>query len=84
MKIIWQPKATKQLKKIGDRTLQERLLAAARTLADFPKCANIKPLTNHAYTHRLRVGSWRLLFNTFEVINIISIEEVKKRDDHTY
>ncbi len=42
MKIIWQPKATKQLKKIGDRAIQERLLAAARTLADFPKCANVK------------------------------------------
>jgi mRNA-degrading endonuclease RelE of RelBE toxin-antitoxin system len=45
MKIVWQPKATKQLKKIGDRTIQERLLAAARTLADFPhfpQYANVK------------------------------------------
>ena len=84
MKVLWQPKAAKQLKKIGDRTIQERLLAAARTLGDFPKCANIKPLTNHDYTHRLRMGDWRLLFNAFEEISIISIEEVKKRDDRTY
>ena len=75
MKVLWQPKAVKQLKKIVDRTIQERLLAASRTLADFPGCANVKPLTNHAYTHRLRVGDWRVLF---------SIEEVKKRDDRTY
>lgn len=84
MKVLWQPKSVKQLKKIGDRTIQERLLAASRTLADFPGCANVKPLVNHAYTHRLRVGDWRLLFNAFEEISIISIEEVKKRDDRTY
>ena len=50
----------------------------------FPWCANVKSLTNHAYTHRLRVGDWRVLFNAFEEISIISIEEVKKRDDRTY
>jgi len=36
------------------------------------------------YTHRLRVGDWRLLFNAFEEISIVSIEEVKKRDERTY
>jgi len=84
MKVLWQPKAAKQLKKIGDRNIQEHLLAASSVLADFPRCANVKTLTNHEYTHRLRVGNWRLLFDAFKEINIISIEEVKKRDDHTY
>ena len=84
MKVLWQPKAAKQLKKIGNRAIQERLLTASRTLADFPVCANVRLLTNHAYTHRLRVGDWRVLFNAFEEISIISIEEVKKRDDRTY
>ena len=84
MEVIWQPKAMKQLKKIGDRAVQERILTATRGLADFPACPNVKRLTNHEYTHRLRVGDWRILFNVFEEISIASIEEVKKRDENTY
>ncbi len=41
-------------------------------------------LINHEYTHRLRVGDWRILFNVFEEISIAGIEEVKKRDERTY
>jgi mRNA-degrading endonuclease RelE of RelBE toxin-antitoxin system len=63
---------------------QERILTATRGLADFPACPNVKRLTNHEYTHRLRVGDWRILFNVFEEISIASIEEVKKRDESTY
>ncbi len=84
MEVIWQPKAVNQLKKIGDRLVQERILTASRGLADFPACPNVKRLTNHEYTHRLRVGDWRILFNVFEEISIASVEEVKKRDERTY
>ncbi len=83
MEVIWQPKAVKQLKKIGDRVVQERILTAARGLADFPACPNVKLLFNHKYAHRLRVGNWRILFNVFEEISIASIEEMKKRDERT-
>lgn len=31
---------------------------------------NVKRLTNHEYTHRLRVGDWRILFNIFEEISM--------------
>ena len=82
--VIWQPNALKQLKKIGDRAVQERILTATRGLSNFPSCPNVKRLTNHEYTHRLRVGDWRILFNFFEEISIASIEEVKKRDENTY
>ncbi len=41
MNVIWQSKALKQLKKIGDRLVQERILAAIRGLAAFPECPNI-------------------------------------------
>ncbi len=84
MNVIWQPKALKQLKKIGERSIQERLLTVTRGLANFPACPNVKRLTNHEYSHRLRVGDWRILFNVFEEISIASIEEVKKRDENTY
>ena len=84
MKVVWQPRALKQLKKIGDRTAQERILGATRELSSFPACANVKPLVNHEYGYRLRVGRWRILFHVFEEVSIVSIEEVKKRNDHTY
>ncbi|HDL1710241.1 TPA: type II toxin-antitoxin system RelE/ParE family toxin, partial [Mannheimia haemolytica] len=54
-------------------------------LAYFPYCANIKALTNHQYDYRFRVGNYRIFFNIEgETMNIVSIEEVKKRDERTY
>lgn len=84
MKVIWQPKAFKHLKKIGDRIIQERILVAVRGLAMFPNTPNIKKLMNHEHDYRLRVGNWRILFNVFDEVSIVSIEEVKKRDERTY
>lgn len=84
MDVIWQPKAVKQLKKVGDRVIQKRILTATGGLSLFPDCSNVKRLTDHEPTHRLRVGNWRVLFNVFEAVNIVSIEEVKKRDENTY
>lgn len=84
MNVIWQAKAVKQLKKIGNRTIQERILEGTRKLADFPAMPNIKKLVNHEYGYRLRVGNWRILFNVYEEISIVSIEEVKKRNGKTY
>jgi mRNA-degrading endonuclease RelE of RelBE toxin-antitoxin system len=84
MNVLWQPKAVKQLKKIRDNVVQERILAATRSLSMFPACANVKRLTDHKPTHRLRVGNWRILFNVFEEISIVFVEEVKKRDENTY
>ena len=45
---------------------------------------NVKALTNHECDYRLRVGNFRVLFNLFESIEVITIEEVKKRDERTY
>jgi mRNA interferase RelE/StbE len=84
MKVIWQPKALKQLKKINDRIVQERILDATKGLADFPSCPNLIPLVNHKYSHRLRVGIWRILLSAYKEISIVSVEEVKKRNERTY
>ncbi|MDP2268758.1 MAG: type II toxin-antitoxin system RelE/ParE family toxin [Deltaproteobacteria bacterium] len=84
MDVIWQTKAIKQLKKIGDCSIQERIMTASRSLSEFPVCSNVKRLTDYKPTFRLRVCNWRVFFNVFEEIGIISIEEVKKRDENTY
>jgi len=53
-------------------------------LKNMPNTVNVKMLTNHNYDYRLRVGNYRVLFDWDTEIKIISIEEVKKRDEQTY
>jgi mRNA interferase RelE/StbE len=81
--IEWRPKAYKQLAKIRHQD-RKSIMDAVDALADFPNCKNIKVLRNHQYSYRLRVGNYRVFFNTFNQIQIVSVEEVKKRDERTY
>ena len=82
--VKWAPKAIKQVKKLGDKPLQTTLFAATAELAKFPAVTGVIALTNHAYGYRLRVGNYRVLFNVRAAIEVVSIEEVKKRDERTY
>jgi mRNA-degrading endonuclease RelE of RelBE toxin-antitoxin system len=36
------------------------------------------------YGYRLRVGNYRILFDWDGGVKIVNIEEVKRRDEHTY
>lgn len=47
------------------------------------RSSDIKPLKNHTHQYR-RVGNYRVLFDIETGLHIISIEEVKKRDERTY
>ncbi len=80
-RIIYQPKAIKQLSKIPTNKIIRDKIA---NLSNMPNCQNVKKLSNHQYDYRLRVGNYRVLFNYDGYISIVSIEEVKKRNDRTY
>lgn len=82
--INWQPKARKQVSKIADRAVRILIEEAADSLHHWPDCPQVKALVNHAYSYRLRAGRFRILFDVDTSIRIIDIQEVKKRDDHTY
>jgi mRNA-degrading endonuclease RelE of RelBE toxin-antitoxin system len=82
--IDWKKKARKQLDKIADRQTRVEIKNAVATLVDLPNAAQVKKLTNHQFGYRLRVGRYRIFFDVAEAIKIVSIEEVKKRDDRTY
>ena len=84
MDVIWTPKALKQLTKLKDRQARERIAQATRVLSRFPEVSGVKALKNHQYGYRLRVGDYRVLFDVFDHARIVSIEEVKKRDERTY
>ncbi len=80
-KIVYQTKALRQLKKIK---AQAEIRQAIKSLSAMPYCTNVKHLTNHKYPYRLRVGNYRVFFQFDGKINIVSIEEVAKRNERTY
>jgi mRNA interferase RelE/StbE len=82
--INWQPKALRQLRKIDAHAGKQIRLAVSSELLDLSKARNVKALVSHAYGYRLRVGSYRVFFDFDGAVRIVSIEEVKKRDEHTY
>ena len=80
-KIEWKPKAFRQLRKIKDQQIRETIYDAVDDLKNFPDCSNIKKLKNRN-EYRLRVGRWRVIFT--DSLEILYIEEVKKRNENTY
>ncbi|TAN50507.1 MAG: type II toxin-antitoxin system RelE/ParE family toxin [Methylococcaceae bacterium] len=82
--IHWTDKALRQARKIKDKAVRARLFDETQSLRDFPNCAGIKRLTDHAHSYRLRVGDYRVFFEFDGGVKVIFIEEVKKRDEHTY
>jgi len=84
--VRWTIRATKQARRIP-RDERRRIVSAVGELADWPACRerqDIKPLRNHAYQYRLRVGRYRVLFDVESGLRVVSIEEVRKRDERTY
>lgn len=83
--IQWKPKAVKQLLKL-DRQAQVQIRDdVGAKLGALPFGSSVKALTDHACGYRLRVGNYRVLFD-FEggAACIVSIEEVRRRDERTY
>jgi len=79
--IQWRTKALRQLRKIADQGQREKIFAAVDELRSFPDCRNVKKLKGRDQ-YRLRVGKWRVIFT--KSLEILYIEEVKRRGEHTY
>ena len=82
--IFWQAKELRQLRTIKAKASARIRRAVTDELADLSATRNVKALTNHKYDFRLRVGNYRVFFNFDGSVHIVSVEEVKKRDEHTY
>jgi mRNA interferase RelE/StbE len=82
--ISWRPKALRQLRKLEASVSFEIRKAVTDELVDFSESKNVKKLTNHDYGYRLRVGRYRVFFNFEGKVQVVLIEEVKKRDERTY
>jgi mRNA-degrading endonuclease RelE of RelBE toxin-antitoxin system len=82
--INWQPKALRQLRRIDAHAGRQIREAVSTELLDLSTARNVKALTGHAYGFRLRVGRYRVFFDFDGDVRIVSIEEVRKRDERTY
>lgn len=64
--------------------MQGDIAEAVETLCEWPHVEQVKALVGKP-DYRLRVGRYRVLFTIHAGIPlIVRIEEVKKRDEHTY
>jgi mRNA interferase RelE/StbE len=81
MRIRWRNNALRQLRKIKSKLDRQKIIKAVSGLKTFPETPNVKKLQNRN-DYRLRIGRWRIIFT--QQLEIITIEEVKKRNEHTY
>ena len=82
--INWQPKALRQLRKIDAHAGRQIRAAVNTELLDLSKARNVKALTNPEHGYRLRVGTYRVLFDFDGAVRIVSIEDVREREERTY
>ena len=81
--IQWTPKALRQARKLPPAE-QGNIADAVATLRNWPHVEQVKSLSGRP-GYRLRVGRYRVLFTVHAGIPlVVRIEEVKKRDEHTY
>ena len=82
--INWQPKALRQLRRIDVHAGKQIRTAVSSELVDLASARTVPALTHHEFGYRLRVGNYRVFFEFDGAVRIVSIEEVRKRDERTY
>jgi mRNA interferase RelE/StbE len=82
--IFWQPRALRQMRKLGEPAIREIRAAVKLELSDLTQARNVGALVNHVYGFRLRVGPYRVFFDYDGAVHIVRIEEVRKRNERTY
>jgi mRNA-degrading endonuclease RelE of RelBE toxin-antitoxin system len=81
--IEWTTKALRQARKLPPAE-QGNIADAVEALRNWPNAEQVKALQGKS-GYRLRVGRYRVLFTVQAGIPlIVRIEEVKKRNEHTY
>ena len=82
--ISWRTRALKQMRKLPADAGRAIRQSVRVELSDLEQARHVKKLQNHQYGYRLRVGNYRVFFEFDGAIRIVTIEEVKKRDEQTY
>lgn len=79
-KLIYHKSAVKFIAKL-DKSSQERIIAGLRGLLSIPPEGDIKSLKGHNGLYRLRIGSFRVIFNIDHQEQVVYIEAIGNRGD---
>ena len=70
--------ALKQLKKLSPE-VQERIQAKIDELATEPRPNGVKKLKSQENTYRIRVGDYRILYDIFDDVLLVTVVEIGHR-----
>lgn len=72
-------RALKQLNKLPSE-LQERIQSKIDELALEPRLNGVKKLKNREYAYRVRVGDYRIIYDIFDDLLLVSVVELGHRN----
>jgi mRNA interferase RelE/StbE len=81
------PAADRDLEKLKGRIRRqdfERLRAAVRNLADEPRPQGVRKVKGTERAYRIRVGSYRVVYEVYNDDNLVLILQVARRSETTY
>ena len=81
------PAADRDLEKLKGRIRRqdfERLRAAVRSLADEPRPQGVRKIKGAERAYRIRVGSYRVVYEVYNDNNLVLILQVARRSETTY
>jgi len=81
--VQWSTRALRQVRKLPE-VVRLQINEAVADLENMPDCQQVKALQNHRCGYRRRVGQYRILFDWDSIVHIVSIEEVRRRNERTY
>lgn len=81
------PPADRDLEKLKGRIIRqdfERLRDAVRGLAEEPRPRGVRKIKGEERTYRIRVGSYRVVYEVYDNDNLVLILQVARRSETTY
>ncbi len=81
------PSADRDLEKLKGRIRRqdfERLRAAVSGLADEPRPQGVRKIKGTERAYRIRVGSYRVVYEVYNDDNLVLILQVARRSETTY
>jgi mRNA interferase RelE/StbE len=77
------PAAGRDLRRLPE-PIRDRVEAAIRTLAEGPRPPGSKKITGRERSYRIRVGTLRVIYETFDDERLVVIARVLRRTETTY
>jgi len=77
------PAAGRDLKRLAE-PVRDRVEAAIRSLAERPRPPGSKKITGRERSYRIRVGAFRVVYETFDDERLVVIARVLRRTETTY